>query len=227
MIVVNFKTYHEVTKGDKAIELAQAAQSVFDKYAVPIILCVQAADIYKISKTVSLPVFAQHIDPFPPGKYTGFTSGLAVAENGGKGVLINHSEHRLKMDDIKKTLESAKIYDLQTLVCIETAQEAQAVDSYKPDMMALEDPILIGGSESIVNNPSGKQKVEEFVQLELSATPLVGAGVKNRQDIITSLHLGAKGVLIASGVVLAENPEKVLTDLCIGFKERDGIFNVS
>ncbi|MGI5828027.1 MAG: triose-phosphate isomerase [Patescibacteria group bacterium] len=227
MIVVNLKTYSEVTLGSQAVNLARIAETVAAEQNIPIILCVQATDIYKVSQAVSLPVFAQHIDPFPPGKYTGFTSGLAVKENGAKGVMINHSEHRIGMENVKKCLEVAKQEGLQTLVCVETAQEAQEVDTYQPDMIALEDPVLIGGSESIVHNPSGKQKVEEFVNLKLHAKPLVGAGVKDAQDVITSLHLGAAGVLLASGVALASNPKAVLTNLCKGFSQKENIFQVS
>ena len=42
---------------------------------------------------------------------------------------------------------------------------------------------------------------------------LVGAGVKGSKDFTKSLELGARGVLVASGVVLAPDPLVSLTSL--------------
>ena len=42
---------------------------------------------------------------------------------------------------------------------------------------------------------------------------LCGAGVKTGEDVRTALDLGAKGVLVASGVVKASKPEEALRDL--------------
>ncbi|NMC36527.1 triose-phosphate isomerase [Candidatus Beckwithbacteria bacterium] len=218
MIVVNLKTYQEITQRNRGVALAQSAQEVFKRYQIPIMLCVQATDIKKTTEATFLPVFAQHIDPIEPGKHTGFISPLSVKENGATGTLINHSEHRIGLENIEKTIRIAKQYNLQTLVCVENAQEGKQVAKFEPDMIALEDPVLIGGSESIVNNPEGKAKVEEFIKLRLKPKCLVGAGVKDQNDIRVSLQLKAAGVLLASGVALADNPKAVLEDLSQGFK---------
>lgn len=219
MIVINFKTYEEVTKNDGIINLVRICNQVNEQSKVPIILCVQATDIYKVSQATSLPIFAQHIDPVEPGKNTGFITWLAVKNAGATGVLINHSEHRIGMENIKKTVEICKRENLQTLVCVENAQEGFEVDKLGVDMIALEDPILIGGDISIVKNEEGKKKVEEFVAKNLRAKCMVGAGVKDKNDIEASLKMGAFGVLLASGVAKAPNPEAVLRDLCEGFKK--------
>ena len=42
---------------------------------------------------------------------------------------------------------------------------------------------------------------------------LCGAGVKTGDDVKTAIDLGAKGVLLASGVVKAKDPEAVVRDL--------------
>ncbi|NMB56726.1 triose-phosphate isomerase [Candidatus Beckwithbacteria bacterium] len=218
MIVLNFKTYPEVTLGNNAVKLAQIAQEVFEQYQVPIILCLQATDIYKVKQHCHLPLFAQHIDPINPGQNTGFISALSVKENGASGVMINHSEHRIGDENIQKTLAICKQNQLQTLVCVENAEEAVKINEWQPDMIALEDPVLIGGEVSIVKNEAGKQKVEEFVAKNLSAKTLVGAGVKSKDDIIVSLKIGAAGVLLASGFTKAADPKAFLEDLSQGFK---------
>ncbi len=217
MIVINFKTYPEVTSGTKALDLARIAEEVSLQTHVPVIICVQATDIYKLANTVSIPIFAQHIDTIEPGKHTGFISVLAVKENGASGVMINHSEHRIGDDAIRETMQIAKNYNLHTLLCVENAMEAKRLISTMPDMVALEEPSLIGTGNSIVDNPLGKQKVQECISFNLPTKLLVGAGVMDRHDVQASLELKAAGVLIASGYDLADNPKDVLTDLCKGF----------
>lgn len=217
MIVINFKTYTEVTSDNNALKLAQICDEVSKQYNVPVVICAQATDIYKISQTVKIPVFAQHIDSIIPGKNTGFISALAVKENGATGVMINHSEHRIGDEKIRETMKIAKENGLQTLLCVENADEAQRLIDTAPDMIALEDPVLIGGNVSIVANEEGKQKVVELINLHLPTKSLVGAGVKDGNDMKVSRQLGADGVLIASGFDLASDPKAVLEDLCSGF----------
>jgi triosephosphate isomerase len=47
---------------------------------------------------------------------------------------------------------------------------------------------------------------------------LVGAGVHSAADVKKALELGAKGVLVATDVVLAEDPEVALRELASAFK---------
>ena len=47
---------------------------------------------------------------------------------------------------------------------------------------------------------------------------LCGAGVKTRKDVAKALELGTSGVLLASGVVKAKDPEKALRDLVKGLR---------
>ena len=46
-----------------------------------------------------------------------------------------------------------------------------------------------------------------------STSVLCGAGVKSGEDVRKAIELGSMGVLLASGVVKAEDKEKVLTEL--------------
>ncbi len=47
---------------------------------------------------------------------------------------------------------------------------------------------------------------------------LVGAGIKTTEDVKTAIKLGAAGVLVASGIAKADDPEKALRDLVKGLK---------
>ena len=67
LILVNFKTYLETT-GKRAVELAKIAENISLETEVCIGLAPQFADIVPIARVVSVPVFAQHIDPVTPSR---------------------------------------------------------------------------------------------------------------------------------------------------------------
>ncbi len=81
LIVINFKTYAQAT-GRAAETLAKIADMVSKMEKVPIIVAVQPTDIYRIAKSVSLPVFAQHIDPVAYGSNTGWILPEAAVDAG-------------------------------------------------------------------------------------------------------------------------------------------------
>lgn len=100
VIIINFKTYAEAT-GKKAVELAKVAEKVCNDTSVCIIVAPQTADIASVTRTVKIPVFAQHIDSIKPGNSTGHILLESVKEAGAEGTLINHSERQLKLSDIE------------------------------------------------------------------------------------------------------------------------------
>jgi len=81
-------------------------------------------------------------------------------------------------------------------------------------LVAVEPPELIGGDISV--STAQPEVVSGAVQLIGSNKTLVGAGVKNAEDVKISIELGASGVLLASGVTKAVDPESVLRDLVSG-----------
>ncbi|MCK5299731.1 MAG: triose-phosphate isomerase [Candidatus Aenigmarchaeota archaeon] len=211
IIVLNFKN-NKSSVGKNALKLSQIAESISKK----IIVCVQAADIYPISKSTGLKVFAQHIDPIDFGSDTGFILPESVRSAGAKGTLINHSEHRLDLSTIKATLRRAKDLHMTTIICAKDAKESAMLSKLNPDYIAMEPPELIGGDISV--STAKPQVIKNTVDLVKKANPkvliLVGAGVKTGEDVKKSLELGADGILIASGVTKAKYPVKVLKDLC-------------
>ncbi len=42
---------------------------------------------------------------------------------------------------------------------------------------------------------------------------LCGAGISTGDDMKAALDLGSQGVLLASGIIMAQNPEKALMEL--------------
>lgn len=214
LVVINFKTYIEAT-GQKALELALICDEVAKETSAKIIVCVQPTDIYRICQHVSIPVYAEHIDPVSPGGHTGHILPEAVIAAGATGTLLNHSENRLRIDVLEESIAIAKKSGLKTIVCANDAIIGQAVYSMKPDFVAVEPPELIGGDISVSTANPGiiKDSVNRVCKLGGCHSVLVGAGVKNNTDVKISMKLGAQGVLLASGITKAKNPRKVLKDL--------------
>jgi len=216
MIFVNFKTYQQAS-GPNAVKLALICQEVAKTSKVPIIPCVQAVDLASVASAVAIPVWVQHIDPVNCGKTTGFITGLSVKLNRGAGTLLNHSEHCLGFDEIKICLKVCQKRNLKTMVLVGNLSQAAKINELVPDYIGLEEPSLIGGKIAMVNLASECEKIKKFVKLVNRSQALIGAGINKKSDIQASLALGAKGVLMASAVVLAPYPKKTLLELASAF----------
>ena len=212
MLFVNFKTYENAT-GEKAVELAKVCQKVAKETKKEIILVVQAVDIYQVAKAVKLKVFAQHVDAVDYGSNTGHILIDAAKQAGASGTIVNHSENRLPLQKIKDIVEKCKHKKFPVLVCAQDPDEVEQMTRMEPNWVAYEPPELIGGDISV--STSKPEIITESVERAmLRERPLiVGAGVKNNVDVKVSVDLGAKGILVASGVVGADNPEEALKDL--------------
>lgn len=215
MIFVNFKTY-ESASGDGAVALAKIHAQIASELGVKIAVAVSALDLAQVAAAVSIPVFAQHVDAADFGSSTGAIVPAACQKAGAAGTLLNHSEKRLG-ESLSASFAAAQTAGLQTIVCAETADEAEKIAAeLQPDFIAVEPPELIGGGVSITTaNP---KIITESVRRVGSTKLLVGAGVQNGNDVATALKLGAVGVLLASAVAAASDPEAVLRDLASGLK---------
>ena len=60
--------------------------------------------------------------------------------------------------------------------------------------------------------------VEVVKKVNPNVKVLCGAGITTGQDVKKALDLGAHGVLVASGVVKAQNPKKVLEEFVKSIK---------
>ena len=210
-VLINFKTYAEAT-GKKAIELAKTVEKVSLETGVCMGVAPQFADIAPIAKAVSIAIFAQHIDPVMPGNSTGHVLAESVLENGAKGTLINHSERRLKLADIDAAVARARDVGLVSVVCTNNPSVSASAAALNPDMLAIEPPELIG-----TGIPVSKAKPEVVTgtvklvrNINKKVTILCGAGITAGEDVAAALKLGTEGVLVASGVVKAKSPDKVL-----------------
>lgn len=213
MIFVNFKTYQEGT-GEKAVSLARICAEVAKTTGVVIIPVVQAADIWRLKES-GFEVWAQHVDDIEYGPNTGQTLPEAVMAAGAKGTLLNHSENKLPVEVIGGLVKRVKSLGLKVLVCAESVDEGQQIAKFGPDFLAYEPPELIGGDVSV--STAKPEIIRNFVSEIASLPVLVGAGIHTQRDVSTALALGATGILVSSGIVLANAPGEKLLELAKGF----------
>lgn len=214
IVILNYKTYLE-SSGENALELARALKSASEESGITMVAVPQAADIYRIQDQISLPIFAQHIDPITPGGHTGSNLIETLIEAGISGSLINHSENRMKLADIDEVIQLCKQNDIESCVCTNNIATSKAIATFSPDAVAVEPPELIG--TGIPVSQAQPEVVEDSVKgvksINKKIKVLCGAGISTGDDMEAAMDLGADGVLLASGIVKAENPKEALLDL--------------
>ncbi len=214
IIAINFKTYAQAT-GEGALRIAKAAEKVYKETGITIVVAPQLADLYRIAQEVEIPLFAQHIDPIKPGSHTGHVLPEAVKEAGAVGTLLNHSENRMILADLEAAIRRAEEVGLMTMVCSNNPKVSAAVAALNPDYVAVEPPELIG--TGIPVSKAKPEVITDTVELVKKVNPdvkvLCGAGISTGEDVKKALELGTVGVLLASGVTKAKDPEKAIWDL--------------
>lgn len=217
IIVLNVKTYAGAI-GEKTIEIAKLMDNISEETGANMAISVQSTEIEKCSRLVDIPVFAEHIDPIEAGSHTGWCLPESIKNAGAVGTLINHSEHQLKLSDIDTCIKRAKELGLDHIVCSNNVDTSKAIAAMSPNFIAVEPPELIGGDTSVTTADPDivKDTVEAVESIDKNVKVLCGAGVKTGEDVAKAIELGAEGVLLASGVVKAEDKEKVIRDLISG-----------
>ncbi|MBO3769105.1 MAG: triose-phosphate isomerase [Thermoproteota archaeon] len=222
VIIINFKAYLE-SIGVSCLNIAKAAEVVYKDTGVQIVVVPPATEISRVSSSIEIPVFAQHVDPVEPGAHTGAITMEMVKEAGATGLLINHSEKRLLLADIETLINKARANNLVSVLCTNTPAVTGAGAALNPDFLAIEPPELIG-----TGIPVSKAKPEvvlNSVDIVMKINPAVkvicGAGITTGDDVYAALKLKTVGVLLASGVVKAKDPRKVIQEMaeaCLKFQ---------
>ncbi len=215
VIIVNFKIYEQST-GENAVVLAKICERVAQETGQSVAVAVNPVDLRKVCEAVSIPVFAQHIDPVVYGSGTGKILAKLAKSAGAFGTLLNHSEYQISEIVLKDSIARAKEAGLFTVVCADTPERGGKIKDFEPDLIAVEPPELIGGDISV--SKAGPEIIEHAVDFVGKNQVLVGAGIRDPEDVTIALRLGACGVLVASGVVKAADPYAVLSGLVSGLK---------
>ncbi|MBM4240464.1 MAG: triose-phosphate isomerase [Euryarchaeota archaeon] len=214
LVILNFKTYLEST-GENALELSKICEKVAKETGVKIVVAPQHPDIYRISKEVDIAVLSQHVDAIDFGGHTGSILTECVKEAGAVGTLINHSERRMKLFEIDEIIKKTSTLGMGNIVCTNNIETSVAAATLNPDFVAVEPPELIGSGIPV--SKAEPEIVEGTVELihniNQKVKVLCGAGISTGDDLKAAIDLGTEGVLLASGIILADDPEKALLDL--------------
>jgi len=209
MIIVNLKAYSNAV-GEKSEDVMEACRRASEVTGKRVVVAPQPEDLLRAE---DVEVFAQHVDGVNPGSHTGSVLARGLKEAGATGTLINHSERRLQDRDIEASVNAAKSLGLETIVCAQSPDDCEKYSRFDPDYIAFEPPELIGGDNPVSEAKPGL--IQEAVE-RTEADVLTGAGIKSKKDVEKSIELGCEGVLVASGVVKANDKYAEVKELCEG-----------
>ena len=208
-VLVNLKAYP-----CDPVAVAEAAAAVATDSTATIAIAPQTAHVERVADT-DVRTWAQHLSPVAHGSNTGSTLAEATADAGATGTLLNHSENRLKLADIDASLDAAERVDFDTVVCANNPDQVAAAAALGPDAVAVEPPELIGTGTPV--SKADPDIVTDAVAAAEAVDPSVdvycGAGISTGEDVVAARELGADGVLLASGVAKADDPQAALEAL--------------
>ncbi len=221
VLMINFKAYRE-SIGRRGLELARAAERVSKELSVCIAVLPQHVDLRMISESVDIPVLAQSADPVLHGAYTGHVTLDALRDCGVDGVLVNHSERRIRLDEISLIIREARRLGLQVVACAPDAETSASIAVLGPDAVAVEPPELIGTGRAVSRErPDVLVRAVKLVREHAPGVHVIcGAGIESVDDVRKAVELGTEGVLVASAIVKAEDWYRKIKELAEGLVGR-------
>ncbi|HET6458926.1 MAG TPA: triose-phosphate isomerase [Nitrosopumilaceae archaeon] len=219
MFIINFKNYEEIS-GANASKLAKIAEKISKKYKIKIAVVPPQHLLSEIAK-YSIPVLAQHVDIANTGSTTGFIVPEIIKKSNISGSLINHSEHRISEKEITELVSRLKKLEMISVVCVKDVGEAKKYAKLNPDYIAIEPPELIGTGKAVSQEKPQviTKSVMAVKQAKNSTKLLCGAGIISGKDVAKAMHLGAKGILVASGIVKAKNWNNIVEEFALAISE--------
>ena len=193
--------------GKRMLKLAQAVDRIAEKYDLDIIVTPQYADIRLIAENTSrIHVYAQHMDTLRPGRGLGSVLPESVKEAGAVGVMLNHAEKKLTLDQIRESIARADEVGLATIVCADSVDEIRQVAEMGPNLIVAEPTELIGTG---VASDMGyvRDTIEAVRQINPDIMVLQGAGISGPEDVANVIRAGAQATGCTSGVMKAADPE--------------------
>lgn len=212
MFVINCKNYEEIA-GNEIIKFVKIAEKISKKFKVKIAIAPPQHLIGLVSNS-SITILAQHIDDSKIGSTTGFMIPELLKKSKVKGSLINHSEHRISSNEIKKLVLKLKELKMISILCVKDVAEAKKYAKLEPDYIAIEPPELIGSGRSVsTEKPELITKAAVAVKIAKNKTKLLcGAGIVSGKDVSKAIELGSEGILVASGIIKSKDWNKVISE---------------
>jgi triosephosphate isomerase len=214
ILIINFKAYGEAA-GRRAVEIAKVAEKVAKELGVNIAVAPNHLELALVAQSVEIPVYAQGADVETPGAYTSHVAVDNIKAAGASGVILNHSEAPLRLNDLAKLIARAKAVGLDVVTCAPDPRTSLAAAALGPHAVAVEPPELIGTGRAV--SKYKPETVVETVRLVSAHFPdvavITGAGIESGEDVEAALRLGTKGVLLASTAVKAKDHYQKIMEL--------------
>ncbi|MBP5467359.1 MAG: triose-phosphate isomerase [Clostridia bacterium] len=201
--------------GETLLNMAKGLEKLAVKYNVDVVLDIPDTEIYNIAHNVDtkrVHVYSQHMDSIEIGRGMGRTLPEALKAAGAVGVMLNHAEHKLTLEEIEKAIKRADSVGLATMVCADSIEEVKAVARLAPNILVAEPTELIG-----TGKPADKVYVDEVIrvirEINPDIKPFPSAGISKGEDCYNIIKAGSSASGCSSAIAKAENPLKLAEEM--------------
>ena len=201
--------------GETLLKMAKGLEQLAKKYKVDVVLDIPDTEIYNIAHHVDtkrVHVYSQHMDSIEVGRGMGRTLPEALKAAGAVGVMLNHAEHKLTIEEIEKAIKRADEVGLATMVCADSIEEVKAVAKLSPNILVAEPTELIG-----TGKPADKTYVDEVIrvirEINPEIKPFPSAGISKGEDCYNIIKAGSSASGCSSAIAKAENPLKLAEEM--------------
>ncbi len=199
--------------GERMLKLAKAVDKIAAKYDLDVIVTPQYTDIRLLAEnTERIHVYAQHMDNLYPGRGLGSVLPEAVKEAGAVGVMLNHAEKKLTLEEVKTAIARADEVGLASIVCADSVEEIRQIAMMGPNLIVAEPTELIGTGVA-----SDMGYVRDTIAAVAAINPdimvLQGAGISGPEDVANVIRAGALATGCTSGVMKAKDPEAAAEEM--------------
>jgi triosephosphate isomerase len=201
--------------GDTLVRIAEGFEKLAVKYGIDVILDIPDTEIYRVARSVDtrrVHVYSQHMDSLPVGRGMGRSLPEALKAAGAVGVMLNHAEHKLTLDEIASAIRRAEEVGLATMVCADSVDEVKAVAALGPDILVAEPTELIG-----TGRPADKAYVDEVIKvirdIDPRIRPFPSAGISRGEDCYNIIKAGSSASGCSSAIAKAEDPLKLAEEM--------------
>lgn len=200
--------------GEELLALMKKIDALAEKYDMDVLADIQTTDLRLIAENTSdrIHVYAQHMDSIPVGRGMGTILPEAVKATGAVGVMLNHAEKKMTLEEIKEAIKRAEEVGLATIVCADTEEEIKAVAEMNPDIVVAEPSELIGTGIAV-----GREYVDACIKLVKSVNPdimvLPSAGISCGNDCYNIIKAGADASGSSSAICKAADPAAMTEEM--------------
>ena len=205
--------------GEEMLKLAKVIDKTAMKYDVDVIVTPQYTDIKLLAdNTERILVFAQHMDYLTPGRGLGSVLPEAVKAAGAVGVMLNHAEKPLTLEEIEKTIARADEVGLGTIVCADTVEDVKKIAKMGPNLIVAEPTDLIGTGQTSDSNYV-IETIKTVNEINPDIMVLQGAGISNGQDVYNTIKLGAQATGTTSGIMKSDRPYEMVEEMLFNLRK--------